>query len=219
MAEEAEALNRNLAAEHGVHFRVLGWKTDVRPRVDEKGAQGPIDEDLPVSECDIVVGILWTRLGQPMPEMGGKTGTEHEIREAIAGWRKGKRPEVVVCFNQAPYNPKDIAESKQKTRVLEFREEIPGLLLDYDGADDFQKKIRDYLEKYLIARHPPTSGKTAAPPAGDPGRYLRSLQEETSHFDVQGLRFGDHRAYQFSIEEFYIPLTTSTGAGKAAGEW
>ena len=42
--------------------------------------------------------------------------------------------------------------------------------------------------------------------------------EETSYFDVQGLRFGDNRAYQFSIEEFYIPLTTSSSAGAGAAK-
>ena len=217
LADVAAALNRNTAAERDVQFKVLGWKTDVRPRVHEQGPQGPIDEDLPIEQCDIVVGILWKRFGTPIPEMGGETGTEHEIRAAIAASRKSGKPEVVICFNDAPYRLKDVAESKQATRVLEFREEIRGLELAYEGADDFRDKIRDYLEKYLIARHPVTPpGKVTAAIAGDPTRYVQALREETSHFDVQGLKFGDNRAYRFSIEEFYIPLTTSSGAGADA---
>ncbi len=90
--------------ERDVQFRVQGYETDVRPRVHEKGPQGPIDEDLPVGQCDIVVGILWKRLGTPIPEMGGETGTEHEIREAIAASsRQSGKPEVVLCINKAPY--------------------------------------------------------------------------------------------------------------------
>ena len=216
VAEVAAALNRNTAAEHDVVFKVLGWKTDVRPRVHEQGPQGPIDEDLPIEQCDIVVGILWKRFGTPIPQMGGETGTEHEIRTAIAASRESRKPEVVICFNDAPYRPKDVAESKQATRVLEFREQIPGLELAYEGADDFRDKIRDYLEKYLKAHYPVTPGKATAAIAGDPTRYLKALGEETSYFDVQGLRFGDNRAYRFSIEEFYIPLTTSLGAGADA---
>ena len=216
VADVAAALNRTVADERDVQFKVLGWKTDVRPRVHERGPQGPIDDDLKIEECDIVVGILWKRFGTPIPEMGGETGTEHEIRSAIsASSKSGKpcKPEVVICFNDAPYRPKDVAESKQATRVLEFREEIRGLELAYDGADDVRDKIRDYLEKYLKARHPVTPGKAPSAAAGDPTRYLKALREETSHFDVQGLKFGDSRAYRFSIEEFYIPLTTSSGAG------
>jgi formylglycine-generating enzyme required for sulfatase activity len=219
VAGVADALNRNTAAERDVQFRVLGWKTDVRPRVHEQGPQGPIDEDLPIEQCDIVIGILWKRFGTPIPEMGGETGTEHEIRAAIAASRKSgksRQPEVVICFNDAPYRPKDVAESKQATRVLEFREEIPGLELAYEGANDFRDKIRDYLEKYLKAHYPVTPGKVTAAIAGDPTRYVKALLEETSHFDVQGLKFGDNRAYRFSIEEFYIPLTTSSGVGADA---
>jgi hypothetical protein len=164
------------AAERDVQFKVLGWKTDVRPRVHEQGAQGPIDEDLPIGQCDIVVGILWKRFGTSIPEMGGETGTEHEIRAAIAASRQSGKPEVVICFNDAPYRPKDVAESKQATRVLEFREEIRGLELAYDGADDFRDKIRDYLEKYLKAHHPVMPGKTTATITGDPTRYVKALR-------------------------------------------
>ncbi|MFN0168065.1 MAG: hypothetical protein ACKV22_16700, partial [Bryobacteraceae bacterium] len=49
--------------------------------------------------------------------------------------------------------------------------------------------------------------------AGDPTRYVKALREETSHFDVQGLKFGDNRAYRFPIDEFYIPLSTSSRPG------
>jgi len=185
VADVAAALNRNTAAERDVQFRVLGWKTDVRPRIHEQGPQGPIDEDLPVEQCDIVAGILWKRFGTPMPEMGGETGTEHEIRAALAAFRKSGKPEVVICFNDAPYRPKDAAESRQATRVLEFREEIRGLELAYEGAHDFRDKILDYLDKYLKAHYPVTPGKVTAAIAGDPGRYVKGLREETSYFDVQ----------------------------------
>jgi formylglycine-generating enzyme required for sulfatase activity len=213
VTDVATSLNRNTADEREVQFRVVGWKTDARPRVHEKGPQGPIDEDLPLEKCDIVVGILWKRLGEPIAEMGGETGTEHEIQAAIAASCKSGKPEVVVCFNDAPYRPRTVEESKQATRVIEFREKIRGLELTYEGADEFRDKIRDYLEKYLKAHHPVRPGKTSSVPAGDPARYLKAIREETSHFDVQGLKFGDNRAYRFSIEEFYIPLTTSASVG------
>jgi hypothetical protein len=212
VVDVAAALNRNTAAERDVQFRVLGYKTDVRPRVHEQGPQGPIDEDLPIEQCDIVVGILWKRFGTPIPEMGDETGTEHEIRSAIAASRKSCKPEVVICFNDAPYRPKDVAESKQATRVMEFREELRGLELAYEGADDFRDKIRDYLEKYLEAHHPVTPGKVTAAIAGDPTRYVKALRDETSHFDVQGLKFGDNRAYRFSIDPDGGRLCCSTEA-------
>jgi formylglycine-generating enzyme required for sulfatase activity len=213
VADVAAALNRNMAAERDVQFRVVGWKTDVRPRVHERGPQGPIDEDLPVEQCDIVAGILWKRLGRPMPEMGGETGTEHEIRAAIAAWGRSGKPEVVLFINKARYFTEDEAELEQAALVVKFRREIHGLECAYEGADDFRDKIRDYLEQYLIKLYPVTPGKAMAAMAGDPTRYINALREETSHFDVQGLKFGDNRAFRFPIDEFYIPLTTPSRAG------
>ena len=102
VADVAAALNRNMAAERDVQFRVVGYKTDVRPRVHEKGPQGPIDEDLPIAQCDIVVGILWKRFGTPIPEMGGETGTEHEIRAAIAASRQSGKAGSGDLFQRSP---------------------------------------------------------------------------------------------------------------------
>src|SRR5271154_6715100 len=107
--------------------------------------------------------------------MGGETGTEHEIGAAIAAWRKSGKPEVVMCFNDKPYRPKDVAESKQATRVLEFREEIRGLELTYDGPDDFREKIRNYLEKYLKDIIPSLPARVRAMGhRGIPGRTAQS---------------------------------------------
>ena len=59
---------------------------------------------------------------------------------------------------------------------------------------------------------PPSTPSTTTVP-GDPSAYLDGLREETSHFEVQGLTFGDNKAYRFPIGQFYIPLTTSTSVG------
>jgi hypothetical protein len=211
VAKAAAALNSIVAEQHGVQFKVLGWKTHARAGVHKQGPQGPIDEDMPLEKCDIVVGILWKRLG---------VGTEGEIRRAIAAKLQSDKPEVVICFNDAPFRPKDVAESRQATKVLEFREEISSqhLELAYEGAYDFPDKIRNHLEQYLKAHHPVRPERVTAAITGDPSRYIKALREETSHFDVQGLIFGDNRAYRFPIEEFYIPLTTSSGAGADAAK-
>ena len=144
VADVAAALNRNTAGERDVQFKVLGWNTDTRPRVHARGPQGAIDEDVPIEKSDIVVGILWKFFGTPIPEMDGETGTLHEIRTAIAAFRKSGKPEVVLCFNDAPYRPRTVEESEQVTKVLKFRisDEIRGLDRPYEGADDFRDKIQ-----------------------------------------------------------------------------
>ena len=87
VADVAAALNRNTTGERDVQFRVLGWNTDARLRVHAQGPQGPIDEDVPIGNCDIVVGIFWKFFGVPIPEMGGERGAGHETQTAIAASR------------------------------------------------------------------------------------------------------------------------------------
>ncbi len=78
--------------------------------------------------------------------------------------------------------------------------------------------IHEAAEISAFRRETGTAKKPAqAQPVQDPARYLKAVREETSHFDVQGLKFGDNRAYRFSIDEFYIPLTTSASAVEKRG--
>ncbi|MBS1825491.1 MAG: SUMF1/EgtB/PvdO family nonheme iron enzyme [Acidobacteria bacterium] len=193
VAAVAAALNGYVAELHGVQFRVVGWRTDVRFRVDVKGPQGPIDVDVPVEKCDVVVGIFWKRFGP---------GTVDEVRRAVGA----KKPEVVLCFNKTPWSPENEDEGEHMMGILKFRKEIPGLHLDYVGEQDFRDKIRGWFEKYLKAHFPIAGGKAVA---GDPTRYNQKLREETSYFEVQGLEVGDSKVYRWPIEEFYIPLTTA----------
>jgi hypothetical protein len=58
VADAVQRVNRDMAHDRDVRFEVLDWKTHARPRVDKRGPQGPIDKDMPVGECDIVVGIF-----------------------------------------------------------------------------------------------------------------------------------------------------------------
>ncbi|MFN7920408.1 MAG: NACHT domain-containing protein [Bryobacteraceae bacterium] len=212
--EAVRSLNRFMAAERGVLFVVKGWEEDVLERLHEMGGQGVIDEDLPIETFDIVIGVLWQRFGTKDPKLGGETGTEHELRGAIAAWGKSKRPNVAMCFNDAPFKAKGAEAYEKAAQVERFRDEYGklGLYITYEGADQFRDKIREWLEKYLIAKHPMAEGKKSTTIPGDPSRYISALQDQTSKIEVQGLRFGDNKAYQFPIEDFYIPLTTSAAS-------
>src|SRR4051812_18810831 len=58
----------------------------------------------PPSETDIVVVILWSRLGVPLPVdrfpgrlSGGRvTGTEWEFEDALAAYRERRTPDILV---------------------------------------------------------------------------------------------------------------------------
>jgi hypothetical protein len=56
------------------------------------------------SECEIVLVMLWTRLGTPLADdpYGGRTGTEWEFIDAVQASAEHGTPEVLVYKKTAP---------------------------------------------------------------------------------------------------------------------
>jgi hypothetical protein len=143
-------LNHGIAADRGIRLDVYRWETDAYPRFHAAGPQGAIDEVLQIGECDLLVGIFWTRFGTPTGRI--KSGTEHEIRQAIAA-RSGKsRPEIMIYFNQAPYTPPSPKEMKSWKSVLDFQRKLSkeGLWWAYVGAADFERNVRKHLTRWIL---------------------------------------------------------------------
>ncbi len=142
-------LNRTLAADRGLCLEVHRWETDAYPDFHKQGAQGVCDEVLKIEDCDILVGIFWTRFGKVTAS--GMTGTEHEIHKAVTSWRSSGSPHVMVFFNAAPPRLESSTKRRQWALVAEYRERFPeeGLFWEYDGAPEFERQFRRCLGNYL----------------------------------------------------------------------
>jgi hypothetical protein len=46
---------------------VIQWEADTHPSFHALGPQGLIDEVLEIESADLLIGILWHRLGTPTP--------------------------------------------------------------------------------------------------------------------------------------------------------
>ncbi len=78
------------------------------------------------ADCHIVLVVLWTRLGFPLPEepYAGMTGTEWEFFDAVEGPASGERPEVLVYKKTNPKlvditNPQATLEAIDERKRLE----------------------------------------------------------------------------------------------------
>jgi hypothetical protein len=147
-------LNRTVAADRKVRLEVARWETDAYPGFHVEGPQGICDRVLRIEDCDLLVGIFWTRFGKPTPD--GMTGTEHEIHKAISSWQNKSSPHVMVFFNSAAPNLRSGPERRQWALVAEYRERFPadGLVWEYDGAPRFEHEFRKCLSNYLRERFP-----------------------------------------------------------------
>jgi Domain of unknown function (DUF4062) len=154
----ARDLNRATAKDRGLRVEVSRWETDAFPGFHADGAQGLVDSILKIEDCDVLVGIFWKRFGKPVGD--AKSGTEHEFRTAYEAWRKSKRPQIMVYFNQKPYTPKSSEETAQMGLVLDFKKNFPkeGLWWPYTGRGNFRELLRAHLQNFLCSNFPVEHG-------------------------------------------------------------
>lgn len=208
-------LNRSTARDRGLVLEVGGWDTDAYPGFHPEGPQSLIDACLGIEDCDVFIGVFWKRFGTPVPDAG--SGTEHEIRKAYAAWQDKERPQVMMYFNQAPYFPQSSEEAKQQLKVLKFREAFPkeGLWWPYSGADDFERKLRGHLARFLQHRIPIGRRKASKsrPENAAGGKtledYLGWVQGAYGSLSLYGLenKAIQHGRPQGGLAEVFVPLT------------
>jgi formylglycine-generating enzyme required for sulfatase activity len=122
--------------------------------------QQQINEELPVDEWDLFVGILWHRFGQATgivdPATGDKlTGTQEEFERAYEHWQRCRRPRIMFyrCIRKA--NVKEI-DPDQLNRVNRFFSQFqahgrrPGFYKEFTTIADFERKVREDLESFLV---------------------------------------------------------------------
>ncbi len=134
--------------------------------------QESVNRQLPLlSECDIVIVILWSRMGTLLPLIAEfkKTdgsaylsGTEYEYCMAVEEREKrfDETPEILVfhCSREMPdevANAEDFDEQQRNLKLFldRIRTEGAGGINDYKTEDEFKEKLESGLRKYLQGKH------------------------------------------------------------------
>jgi len=163
------------AADRQVVLMPIGWESHSFPEMGDR-PQALINRRL-LSECDLLIGIFWTRLGSPTGE--APSGTVEEIEEHLENGRP-----ALIYFSAAPVRP-DSVDSTQYSAVKKFKASLrkKGLVEEYDGLAAFREKLARHLAQAIIAEFSggepteelaPVPGRSA-PPLSDAAKEL--LQE------------------------------------------
>ena len=129
----ARQVLQHLPKEPGLHRRVvleeISWDDPGAPvpLAAHLTPQATIDLRRPKpSECDIVVVILWARMGTPLPEDRRKpdgtpylSGTEHEFLEAMATARSHGRP-TVLAYRRTQVPDIDLADPERDEKIRQY---------------------------------------------------------------------------------------------------
>jgi uncharacterized protein (TIGR00725 family) len=148
-----DELNYGVAPLLGLNLAGVGWDTHAYPAFHLDGPQAVVDQILRIEQADLVIGIFWHRFGTPTRD--ARSGTEHEIRNALRASVDQGKPHLMLYFSCRPYAAKTSGETEQWTKVLSFREELQkeGLLGEFRNVTDFERRLRRHLTTYLRANY------------------------------------------------------------------
>lgn len=148
LAEEvANSINKSAGRFLGWHIDLHRWE-DTAPGIGRPQARiNPM-----VDECDLFIGLLWERWGQPSGKYS--SGFEEEFERARSRYKSENKPEIWLVFKEInPNSLKDPGDHLKK--VIEFRklqEDLREVLFKYvRDANDWKFKLYEWLLGYLLS--------------------------------------------------------------------
>lgn len=134
--------------------------------------QEAINRQLPKpSECDIVIVVLWSRIGTPLPTDPGRndgnfyrSGTEWEYENALSAARVDGKPEILIYrrtekpqldIDDPDFDEKRAQYQSVKDFFARFHHQdgsLTGSFCDYEAPNDFRELLRQQLESYIGQR-------------------------------------------------------------------
>jgi hypothetical protein len=182
--------------------------------------------------CDIVIVVLWSRMGTPLPDNLRKpngepylSGTEWEYEDAVNS-REQPRPQVLVYrptgkprveLDDPDFENKRAQFRQVETFFARFRNadgSLAGGVNDYATPAEFKTLLRGHLED-ILCRCLQSSGDKGEPPpttAEIPAEYYGWLRHSFEKIELLGAKEG--RAV--TLDHVYVPALTRPAPAPAA---
>lgn len=141
IAEVIHAWNAANASATGLILEPVLWETHSTPEMGDR-PQAIINRQI-VQDCDILVGIFWTRLGTQTGE--AESGTVEEIEEFV----KAGKP-VFLYFSSVPVALESV-DQDQYRRLLSFREKMEsrGLVWRVESVEELREQFQVHLSRKM----------------------------------------------------------------------
>ncbi len=199
------------------------------------------------SECDIMVVILWSRLGSPIKQeqfakpdgTGYYSGTEWEYEDAWQAFDQHRKPPILLYYRRSHPNVElDPSKEQEFLERLERIKQVQKFLQDcherdgsipneYQAPSEFEKSLENHLKELIreiIESEEPPQVPAAAPPAprgeGSPFPGLRAFTDKDAP-----IFFGRGRETDDLILRFgdpanrFIAVVGASGSGKSSLVW
>ncbi|MFE0173538.1 NB-ARC domain-containing protein [Streptomyces sp. NPDC059002] len=139
---------------------VWNWRTDATPGMHLDGPQGLTDEQMRISESDLVVAVFWSRLGTPVKDE--LSGTAHELNLAWRSWKSTGKPTVWIYFCTRAIPQSACDDEHQFPRLRHFRKSLPKeqSFSEFESIEELQRDFTKHLGVWLDDKDP---GQTEEP--------------------------------------------------------
>lgn len=141
----------------GVMLAAVSWETHSSPELGARPQQ-LINEQI-LKDCDLLIGVFWTRLGTPTGKAA--SGTVEEIEEHVAA-----RKPAMIYFSSKPVAPDSVdAAQYAQVKAVRTKWQRQGLIETYDSLSEFHGKLSKQLS-LCLAKNTYLRGLLDMPRAG-----------------------------------------------------
>ncbi len=140
--------NTSAGLTQDISLEPVMWETHATPEMGDR-PQAIINRQL-VNECDVLVGVFWTRIGSPTG--AAVSGTAEEISLFV----EAEKP-ALVYFSSVPINPGEI-DLDQYQKLLEFKKlsRTKGLLGEFGTQEELRAKLHADVTRVISELHKKT---------------------------------------------------------------
>ncbi|MBU1218364.1 DUF4062 domain-containing protein [Myxococcota bacterium] len=122
-------------------FLPVGWETHMAPQ--SGGTPQELINKKILKDCDLLIGVFWTRIGSPTVK--AISGTVEEVEFHIASGKP-----AMVYFSEMPVKPGSYAP-EQFEKVEKFKAGLTDVLwAKYISHEEFEKNLTDHLNLILF---------------------------------------------------------------------
>ncbi|HGF4263251.1 TPA: hypothetical protein ACF6MN_002898 [Escherichia coli] len=166
------------SARSKVMLTPIGWETHTSPELGVR-PQELINQRLLV-DCDLLIGVFWTRLGSPTGNEA--SGTVEEIHRHL---NAGKP--AMIYFSSKPVAPESLDREQYESLIL-FKTECmqKGLIESFNDLSDFKEKVRRQLS-IIISSSPYLSSLISTINNSPDANTSQSLPESNLSADALSL--------------------------------
>lgn len=120
----------------------VGWETHSSPELGSTAQE--LINDRVLEDCDLLLGVFWTRLGTPTGRAA--SGTVEEVERHLSSGKP-----AMIYFSTAPASLETV-DHEQYAALQRFRKwcEGQGIIEIFSNAVDFNNKFRRHLQVTLL---------------------------------------------------------------------